>query len=75
MNMTVYKYYRLSISGKRQDPVKQAVHGLLKLDDVSDESTSRVSEYSHSISEGQHRMGCFAEVCSLELIETTSICM
>ncbi|CAB4016296.1 TALPID3 -like [Paramuricea clavata] len=41
-------------SNKKVDPVKQAVHGLLKLDDASDEST-RASEENTS-SEGQRRL-------------------
>ena len=40
--------------GKQPDLVKQAVHGLLKLDNASDESARASDE--NSISEGQQRL-------------------
>ena len=42
------------ISDKTSDPVKQAFHGLLKLDDVSDGSTHASEENTNS--EGQRRI-------------------
>ena len=57
------KHFLSSILDKQPDLVRQAVHGLLKLDDVSDESTQASEE--HTNSEGERRLprgGLLAQV-------------